>query len=161
MIQIKSGIPPGFLMGLADTTTQGPDGMDRSLIFLLAAAMSAGFTGPALAVDLSGAWATHADQCGSIFIRKGRARQIGFTLGSGQRGGGFIVEADRLRGKGASCKIKSRKEDGQTVNFIAVCATDIMLSDVQFTLKLIEPDKLMRTFPGMEGIEINYYRCTL
>ena len=53
--------------------------------------------------------------------------------GSGrkQHGGGFIVEADRLRGKFASCKIKSRKEDGQTLNIIAGCATDIMLSNVQ------------------------------
>jgi hypothetical protein len=141
--------------------TQGPDRMDRILIFALAVATSAGLSGPASAVDLSGAWATHADECSSIFIRKGRSKQIGFTLASGQHGGGFVVEADRLRGKGATCKIKSRKEDGQTVNFIAACATDIMLSDVQFSLKLIEADKLLRTFPGIEGVEINYYRCTL
>jgi hypothetical protein len=127
----------------------------------LVVAMSAGITGLAHAVDLSGAWATHADECGRVFIRKGRAKQIGFTLASGQHGGGFIVEADRLRGKGASCKIKTRKEDGQTVNVIAACATDIMISDVQFSMKLIEPDKLLRTFPGMEGIEINYYRCVI
>ncbi len=135
--------------------------MDRVLVFALALAMSAGFVGSASAVDLSGAWATHADECGKVFIRKGRAREIGFTLGSGQHGGGFIVEADRLRGKGASCKIKTRKEDGETVNFIAACATDIMTSDVQFSLKLVEPDKVLRTFPGMEGIEIKYYRCAI
>ena len=135
--------------------------MDRIGIFALGVAMLAGLAGSALAVDLSGAWATHADECGRVFVRKGRAKQIGFTLASGQHGGGFIVEADRLSGKGASCRIKSRKEDGQTVNFIAACATDLMLSDVQFSLKLIEPDKLLRTFPGMEGIEINYYRCAI
>ena len=114
-----------------------------------------------MAVDLSGAWAAHADECSRVFVRKGRAKQVGFTLVSGQHGGGFIVEADRLRGKGAICKIKTRREDGQTVNFIAQCATDIMVSDVQFSLKLIEPDKLLRTFPGIDGIEINYYRCVI
>ena len=115
----------------------------------------------AQAVDLSGAWATHLDECSKVFVRKGRANQVGFTSNSDQHGGGFIVEADRLRGKFASCRIKSRKEDGQTVNIIAGCATDIMLSNVQFSLKLIEPGKLLRTFPGMQDFEINYYRCPI
>ena len=79
------------------------------------------------ALDLSGALATSADQCSQVFVRKGRANQIGFTAFSEQHGGGFIVEANRLRGKFASCRIKTRKEDGQTVNIIAGCATDIML----------------------------------
>jgi hypothetical protein len=113
------------------------------------------------AVDLSGAWATDADQCRYVFIRKGRANQIGFTVFSEQHGGGFIVEADRLRGKFASCKIKTRKEDGQNVNIIAGCATDIMLSNVQFSLKVLEPDKISRVFPGVMDMEIGYYRCPI
>jgi hypothetical protein len=99
------------------------------------------------AVDLSGAWATNADQCSHVFIRKGRAKQIAFTAFSDQYGGGFIVEADRLRGKFASCRIKNRKEDGETINIIAGCATDIMLSNVQFSLKVFEPNKISRFFP--------------
>jgi hypothetical protein len=113
------------------------------------------------AVDLSGAWATDADQCHHVFIRKGRASRIGFATFSEQHGGGFIVEADRLRGKFASCKIKTRKEDGQLVNIIAGCATDIMLSNVQFSLKVLEPDKIARVFPGIMDTEIGYYRCPI
>jgi hypothetical protein len=113
------------------------------------------------ATDLSGAWAAHADQCSQVFIRKGRAKQIGFTSLSEQHGGGFIVETDRLRGKFANCKIKSRREDGQTINIIAGCATDIMLSNVQFSLKVLEPNKISRTFPGMQDMEISYYRCPI
>jgi hypothetical protein len=113
------------------------------------------------AVDLSGAWATDADQCRHVFIRKGRASQIGFTAFSEQHGGGFIVEADRLRGKFASCTIKTMKEDGQVVNIIAGCATDIMLSNVQFSLKVLEPDKIARVFPGIMDMEIGYYRCPI
>ena len=135
--------------------------MDRILKFVLVGAMSTGLVTAAHAVDLSGAWATHLDECSKVFVRKGRANQIGFTVTSDQHGGGFIVEADRLRGKFASCRIKTRKEDGQTVNIIAGCATDIMLSNVQFSLKLIEPGKLLRTFPGMQDVEINYYRCPI
>ena len=133
--------------------------------FKIAIALLA-FIGPtpfeaAFAFELSGAWATHADQCSEVFIRKGRAKQIGFTPLSEQHGGGFIVEADLLRGKFASCKIKSRKEDGPSINIMAACSTDIMLSDVQFSLKAMEPDRMMRVFPGVPEMQIVYYRCPI
>src|SRR2546423_9259033 len=101
--------------------------MDRFLKFAIAATMAIGLMFPkhAHAIDLSGAWATNADQCSEVFIRKGQANQIGFTALSGQHGGGFIVEADRLRGKFAKCKIKNMKEDGQKVNIMADCVIDI------------------------------------
>jgi len=134
--------------------------MDRILKLALVIGMT-GLAGPAHAVDLAGAWATQSDACSKVFVRKGRANQIGFTLNSDQHGGGFVVEADRLRGKFASCRIKTKKEDGQTVNIIAGCATDIMLSNVQFSLKLVEPGKLLRTFPGMQDVEIIYHRCPI
>jgi hypothetical protein len=137
--------------------------MGRSLGFVMAAMTLTGLflLDEAHAVDLSGAWATNADQCSQVFIRKGRANQIGFTAFSEQHGGGFIVEADRLRGKFATCKIKTRKEDGQTINIVAGCATDIMLSNVQFNLKMLEPNRMSRMFPGMQDMEISYFRCPI
>jgi hypothetical protein len=137
--------------------------MDRLVKFAI---MATAFTGlflieEAQAIDLSGAWASHADECSKVFIRKGRANTIGFTANSDQHGGGFIIEADRLRGKFATCKIKTKKEDGQTVNIIAGCATDIMLSNVQFSLKVLEPNRILRTFPGVSEIEISYERCPI
>ncbi len=113
------------------------------------------------AVELTGAWAPDADQCGKVFVRRGRAGQIDFTEFSGVYGGGFIIEADRLRGKFAKCKIKTRKEDGQSLNLIAACATDIMLSNVQFVLKVVDNDNVLRVFPGIEGMEVRYHRCSL
>ena len=127
--------------------------MDRLVKSAVAAAVLAGllFMEKAHAVDLSGAWATNADECSKVFIRKGRANQIGFTAMSDQHGGGFIIEADRLRGKFATCKIKTKKEDGQTVNIIAGCATDIMLSNVQFSLKFLEPNRISADVSGHGG----------
>ena len=85
--------------------------MKRLLQFAVAAAMVAGLHGPkpAGAVDLAGAWATSADECPNVFVRRGRAKQIEFAALSDQHGGGFIVEADRLRGKFARCKIKTQE----------------------------------------------------
>jgi hypothetical protein len=113
------------------------------------------------AVDLAGAWASSADECPNVFVRRGRAKQIEFAAMSDQHGGGFIVEADRLRGKFARCKIKSRKEDGDTVNIIAGCATDIMLSNVQFSLKMLDQNKISRIFPGIADMTISYHRCPI
>lgn len=137
--------------------------MDRLFKCTIAAVAmtSSMFLEQACATDLDGAWATNADACQRVFVRKGRANQSGFTEFSDQYGGGFIIEADRLKGRFANCKIKSRKEDGMNVNIIAACATDIMLSNVQFSLKLLEPNKISRVFPGAMDMEINYYRCPM
>ena len=113
------------------------------------------------AFELTGAWATSADQCSKVFARKGRAKQISFTNFSGVYGGGFIAEADRLRGKFENCLIKSRKESGETINLVVACASGIMLSSVQFFLKVIDDNAISREFPGMEGMEVKYHRCQI
>ena len=86
--------------------------MKRLLQLAVAAAMIAGLHVPRLAaaVDLSGAWASNADECSKVFVRRGRAKQIEFTALSDQYGGGFIVEADRLRGK--ICPLQDQDEEG-------------------------------------------------
>ncbi|KWV60430.1 hypothetical protein AS156_29015 [Bradyrhizobium macuxiense] len=113
------------------------------------------------AFDLAGAWATSAEQCSKVFARKGRANQVAFTNFSGVYGGGFIAEPNRLRGKFENCVIKSRKDDGQTINIVVGCASGIMLSNVQFFLKTVDDDTIMRQFPGIEGMEVTYHRCKI
>lgn len=115
----------------------------------------------AKAFELAGAWATSADQCTNVFVRKGRANQVGFTSFPGVYGGGFIAEADRLKGRSETCKIRSKKETDQTINMVVACASSIMLSNVQFFLKVIDDDTITREFPGMEGMEVKYHRCRI
>ena len=130
---------------------------------VLRAAMIVGLALPecANAVELTGAWAPDAAKCDRVFVRRGRAKQINFAEFSGVHGGGFIIDADQLRGKFAKCRIKTRKEEGQGLNLIAACATDIMLSDVQFVLKIVDDENITRSFPGIEGMEVKYHRCRL
>jgi hypothetical protein len=111
----------------------------------------------ASAFDLTGAWAGDADNCVKVFARKGG--QITFTDNSDVYGSGFIVDGDQIVGKYARCRIKARKVDGPSINLIAACASDIMLSSVQLSAREIDANTLMRLFPGMEGMEIKYYRC--
>ena len=113
--------------------------------------------GRADALDLNGAWAGDADQCAKVFVRQGG--KLGFTEMSDVYGGGFIIDGDQIVGKFARCRIKARKDDGMNVNLIAACATDIMLSSVQFSVRELDANSIARLFPGMEDMEISYHRC--
>src|SRR5262245_30091651 len=90
--------------------------------FLLVAHI--GMPGAAAAFDLNGAWASDADNCAKVFVRKGG--QLTFADMSDVFGGGFIIEGDQITGKFARCRIKAKKDDGKTINLVAACASDIM-----------------------------------
>jgi len=126
-----------------------------SITLLLGALVA--MAGRADALDLNGAWASDADQCAKVFVRQGG--QLGFTDMSDVYGGGLIIDGNQIVGKFARCRIKARKDDGATVNLIAACATDIMLSSVQFSLKELDANSIARLFPGIEDMEIRYHRC--
>ena len=116
-----------------------------------------GMAGRADALDLNGAWASDANQCAKVFVRQGG--RLGFTEMSDVYGGGFIIDGDQIIGKFARCRVKARKDDGMNVNLIAACATDIMLSSVQFSVRELDANSIARLFPGMEDMEISYHRC--
>ena len=99
-----------------------------------------------------------------MFVQKssrGKGKSISFRPDSEVHGSGFIVEGNSIRGKGARCAIKARRQEAEILHLIAACATDIMLSDVQFSLKVVNDNKVSRVFPGMEGIELSFDRCSL
>jgi hypothetical protein len=111
----------------------------------------------AMAGDLQGAWATNDENCRKVFVDRGN--QTVLSEDSDLYGGGFVIDGNRITGKMARCTIKSRKQDGDTVHLLAACATDIMFSSTQFSLKLNADGRLTRLFPGMDEIQINYHRC--
>jgi hypothetical protein len=113
----------------------------------------------ARAFDLTGVWSSNAAECDSVFVKRGRT--ISFRKESDLHGSGFIVQSGRIRGKLASCRIKSRKQDGDMIYMVAGCATDIMLSDVEFALKIVDDNKIIRLFPGLPEMEYSYERCPI
>ena len=109
--------------------------------------------------EIEGAWATDDEHCNKVF--ESRDGRTVLSRDSDIYGGGFVIDGNRITGKMARCTIKNRKSDGDTVHLLAACATDIMFSSVQFSLRLPGEDRLTRIFPGMDDIEINYRRCRL
>jgi hypothetical protein len=56
---------------------------------------------------------------------------------------------------------QARKEDGDRMQLLASCATDIMFSDNQFSLEIVDQNTIARVFPGMPELNTNYFRCQL
>jgi hypothetical protein len=127
-------------------------------LFLLPACWVA-LSANAPAADVSGLWASDASQCNKMFVKKGRS--VVFARNSDIHGSGFIIEGRKIRGPTARCDIKTTKEDGAMVHLLASCATDVMLSNVQLSLRVIDENKVARIFPGVSDMEMSYERCAL
>jgi threonine dehydratase len=71
------------------------------------------FGAPAHSFELNGAWANDPSICDKIFVKQNA--KLAMTKDADNYGSGFIVEGNQVRGKIASCNIKSRKEDAGLV----------------------------------------------
>lgn len=130
-----------------------------SALAVLVSACCGLFVTHAESADLTGVWATDSAVCNKVFRKTGN--KVAFTKNSELYGNGFIIEDKKIRGLTAACRIKTMKEEGAVVHMIAACATDIMLSDVQFSVKIVDANAITRVFPSMPEIENRYYRCSL
>jgi hypothetical protein len=113
----------------------------------------------AKAADLTGVWVTDPTACSKVFVKSGN--RVSFAKDSELIGDGFIIEGKEIRGPAGSCRIKTTKEEGAVTHMIAACASDIMLSDIQFSARVIDANKIVRMFPSMEGMETTYHRCSM
>jgi hypothetical protein len=115
----------------------------------------------AQAFDLTGAWATSADECGKVFVKKGD--QINFAQFSEEFGGGFVAAGNEIRSKAARCTIKSRKEAGDTIDLHAACVSEIMASSIQLQIKILNDNSVSRIFqnPDFQGMQLTFYRCAM
>jgi hypothetical protein len=111
----------------------------------------------ASATDLTGLWTTGLDACDKVFVTKGS--RTSFRQDSDMYGTGFIIDGKRIRSPHARCTVTKTKEDNDVVHMIASCATDIMYANTQFSLKTLGEGKVSRVFPGIEGMEMVFYRC--
>lgn len=110
------------------------------------------------AAELDGAWANDKDICGKMFIQNGD--KVVFANNADFYGSGFVIDGKTIRGKAATCKIKSMSKRGNSIRIAATCASDVMLSDTQFDVTVGTDGKLTRSFPGMPEMTMDYQRCT-
>jgi hypothetical protein len=117
---------------------------------------TASFSHSIQAADLNGAWASDASVCSKVFVKNGT--KISFTPDAELYGAGLIVEGNRATGAFQKCKIKSMKDDGVNVHVIAACSTGVMVSDAQFTVKIIGDNQITLSSTNMEAPLV---RCAL
>jgi hypothetical protein len=111
----------------------------------------------AAAFEISGAWATDAGLCSQVFTKKGNG--VSFAELSDLYGSGFIIEGNRIRGKSGRCTITSRKQDGDSIELAAACATSVMTQNLKFGFKIIDDNSLSRLIPDVPGMTLKYVRC--
>ncbi len=111
------------------------------------------------AFELTGAWASQTDLCTLVFTKKGN--QVVFTQLSDLFGSGFIVDGSRISGRATRCTIKSKKQEGDSLELSAACASSIMTSSVRFNLKIVDDNNLLRSFPDIAGMTLKYSRCSI
>jgi hypothetical protein len=117
------------------------------------------FAGVARADDLAGLWTTNAENCQKVFTRTGQG--FAFAHDADLYGSGLIIDERRIVSKMAQCTIKTRQQDGAIAHLIATCATDIMLSNVQASFRMLGKDRMLRMFPGVSDLEMQFERCVL
>ena len=115
------------------------------------------FGAPAHSFELNGAWANDPSICDKIFVKQNA--KLAMTKDADNYGSGFIVEGNQVRGKIASCNIKSRKEDAGLVHLITSCSTDVALQAVQMSFKIDSENQITRIFPGVPEMSTSYTRC--
>jgi hypothetical protein len=133
----------------------------RSTACVLLACSGLLLSSQAQAFDLTGAWATSADQCGKVFVKKGD--QINFAQYSEEFGGGFVAAGNEIKSKAARCIIRSRKEAGDTIDLQAACASEIMASSIHLKIKILDDNSVSRIFQDadLEGMQMTFYRCAM
>ena len=89
--------------------------------------------------------------------------KISFAQFSEEFGGGFVADGNDVRSKTARCTIKSRKETGDTIDFQAACASEIMATSVNLRLKILNANSVSRVFtdPDLTGMDLTFYRCLM
>jgi hypothetical protein len=113
----------------------------------------------AYAFDLNGAWATNVSACGQIF-QKNKDGELSIAKGSDMYGSGFIAQKDVIAGNNAKCKITSRKSAGPVTHLVAECAAEnVAFSTFQFSYRVKDDNNIVRIFPGIEELNVNYGRC--
>jgi hypothetical protein len=135
--------------------------VSRRLLYVPALALCLTWLGApaAKAAEIDGAWSTSPESCKKVFTKKGK--QVVLARDADFYGSGFVIDGPMIRGKLATCKITSMKENGGTFQLQTACTTDISVSTNQFELKKVDADKIMRAFPGLPEMDTPYYRCKL
>jgi hypothetical protein len=149
-------------VGVFETWYKPPNHPNQGAYHVLVGVLLvAGFLlgGSAYAADLNGVWASQADACDKVFVKNGST--VSFAEDADMHGSGFIIAGNQIKGKIAICTIKSTKEDGDTVHMVASCATDIMLSNVQFSVRIVNANRIIRMYPGIAELDTSFERCLL
>jgi hypothetical protein len=113
------------------------------------------------AANIEGVWASNATVCKDIFTKAFERSGISFKKSSDAFGSGLVIDGGRIREQSQHCKIVRRRQQGDTIHLLASCSSDVSADTVQFGLRILDDDHIVRSFPGITDLELTYERCRL
>jgi len=109
------------------------------------------------AADLNGAWANDPNVCSQIFTRKNNKTLLAEY--ADLYGRGLIFDGDEVIDQLATCRIKDRRTDSNTVRLLTDCSTDMGKFTSRLILRIDDENRLTRFLEGMQGTGLAYFRC--
>jgi hypothetical protein len=129
----------------------------RFTVFALAMSVGAGEVSAAQPDAYQGAWVTDMNTCSKVFTTKNG--KVTFAKHLGDALPGIIIEGKRIHGATASCSVASSKQNGDATTFLLNCQSQIMFGTMTVTVRMKDPDTLVRIDPDFAEVETTYHRC--
>ena len=109
--------------------------------------------------DIQGAWAIQDYNCADVF--KSDQGKISLLKRQDDDLPGFIVDGKRIDGIGSSCDIASTKKVGDTIKALLSCKSQIMFGTMSVSVKMPDPNTLIRLDPDFSEISTTYHKCMM
>ena len=120
-------------------------------------AASAGAARADVLQQLQGAWAIEDNDCSKVFTQSGGRTVV--QKRDDDTLPGFVVDGKSVRGAAASCDIASVKEKADGVSLLLSCRSQISFDTVSISLKMPDPNTLVRYDEEFPAITTRFHRC--
>jgi hypothetical protein len=106
---------------------------------------------------VQGAWAIQGSSCSDVFATENG--KISLRKRQDDALPGFIVDGRTLKGGAAECKIASFKPRPDGMSLLLSCESQISFGNLKVTLKIPDPNSLIRVDDEFPDITTSFHRC--
>ncbi|MBZ6074710.1 hypothetical protein [Microvirga puerhi] len=107
--------------------------------------------------ELQGAWVINSATCSGAFAKKNG--RIAFRPNPRFIDTSFIIDGKRIQGARATCTLGSEKQTPEGLKVILNCASRMMVGPLPVTLRVPDPNTIVKFDPDFPELETTFTRC--
>jgi hypothetical protein len=105
---------------------------------------------------LQGNWGASGTPCDQVFsVKDGKLSLRRDVFGAS----GFIVNGKRFEGPNADCSLISLRRKSDAMTIALDCRMQVIFDTVIVSVRMLDPDTLVRFHPEFPGLDMQYLRC--